>query len=337
MVKNLTVKDKLVDVVKKHPGKVTLSFAALATAVVMLFTSLGGGKDETPNEVPQNPAYTTEMPTPEPDVIDDPTLPIHYSEWNITIDEGTKITVEPQRDGAYVGTVRRSEDAKLLMIDGDYALVLYNIPQERYDYDLSHDHIRLGYVPVDTIHSARESGILPESVLKDGRYVHFDRSTRIRNQKDDGGILTTARKGDYARVIGAVESPEWSDEEWYVVAYNGSNGTYIGYIEGKNGTFITEQEMWDIANTEYEYFTITGNDVNLRRTPEKKDGNVETRLDKGDTGLVLGTENGWRHVMCNGYEGYISTEVTCVETRIERRTPTGLETLHLTQPEQKTM
>lgn len=334
-ISNLNVREKLTEIVEKYPGRVALSAAAIVTAVALLITFISGKGKDSPSEVAESPQQIVELVDQQPEeyfinVEKEPGF--HSSEWDITIDAGTRITTEPRRDSGYVGTVRASEDAKLLMLDGDYALVLYNVPQEKYDYDLNHDHRRIGYVPIDTVHSNREDGRLFEPLSKDTRYVKFDRAARIRNRMyddDGGGILTTSRPGDYARVVGSVLTPEWDDTEIYVVAYNSPKGTFLGFMEGRNGTFISEQEMIDVINTEYSYLNITGTDVNLRRTPTTNENNVITRLNKGASGILLeDSPPGWYHFVGEGCDGYISQTVNCIQIVKEKRVPSGIEGLH---------
>ena len=328
MIGNLKVTDKLIELAKEHP-KITLTGTlAFITAMVLAFTIPSGGIEE------DNTIGDVRPPSIERKVDDkeiEPTkAPIVYSGFDVSLNQGATLTLEPG-GGAYVGKVRVSNQAKIVLIDGDYALVLYNVPQEKYNYDLSHDHRRLGYVPLESVRAL--GGHLTESAAPDERYVCFDNNTRIRIDMDEGGILTTAKKGDYARIVGVVYGPEWSDDEWYIVAYD----NFIGYMHGKNGTFISRDEMIDIINSSRMYLRITGTDVNLRREPKKEKKNVEKSLNKGDEALVLDHSNGWYHVIFNGVEGYISDELTCLEEIYVKKVPNGLENLHFENSSEKTI
>ena len=328
MISNLKVTKKLIKLARKHPKIALTSTLAFVTAIVLALSLPHGSKgqqeigDSRPTVIIENITDTGEIKQ------DLPPSPLFLG-TDISIDPGTTLTLEP--GSGHVGTVRVSTQAELIMIDGDYALVLYNIPQEKYGYDLSHDHRRMGYVPYENIRPLASQ--FSETAAPYERYVCFDKATRIRIEKSDSGILTTARKGDYARVIGSVYSPEWSDEEWYIVAY----GNFIGYMEGKNGKFITREEMIEIINTPNVYLRINGTNVNLRSEPTKDNKNVKKRLNKGSEAQVLDHQNGWYHVLYNGLEGYISDELTCLEEYSSKKIPNGLENLHFENSNEKTI
>ena len=334
MVSNINYSNKLVKLLKDHKKLAITGVSLIGVAGLVLGLTSGDITKGKVENYQQPPAVVEHLNT---NSNSQNSSTERYNGFDIAVDEGTKITIEPRHDSSYVGTVRVSQNAKLLMIDGEYALISYNIPQEKYNYDLSHDHTRLGFVPLETVHSLSSYTNLFENVGRDNRYVQFDHSTRIRNEMGDGGILTTANEGDYARVVGQVLTPEWSNDEWYVVAYNGSNGTFLGYMEGRNGKFISQDEMAEIIDTEREYLRVTGNDVNMRSEPEKDRKNVQTKLNNGDEALLLGRQDGWYHVSYGGYSGYISSELDCLEVIRDKKLPNGIETLHFEAPEQKSM
>jgi len=331
MISNLKVTDKLIELAKKHPKTTIIGSLAFITAVILAFTLHSGGVEEEKNNMGDvRPPIIEKKQEEEEKIPPAPTPFVVYSGFDVAIDLGTTLTLEPG-GGSYVGKVRVNNQAEIVLVDGEYTLVLYNVPQEQYNYDLSHDHRRLGYVPSENVKPL--AGHTTESASPDERYVCFDNNTRIVVDMDDKAILTTALKGTYARVVGDVYKPEWSDDEWYIVAY----GNFIGYMQGKNGTFISRDQMLDIINSSRMYLRITGTDVNLRSEPKKEKKNVEIRLNKGDEAIVLGHSNGWYHVIFKGIEGYISDEVTCLEEIYVKRIPEGLENLHFENSSQKTI
>ncbi len=321
---NIKVYDGIKKLDNRHP--ILVRGGTIIATIVLIVTLVAsmGGKQETQQVFPtMPPKIVTPAPaTPEPTK----TEPIHYDGFDIRIGQGTRMRLEPSQEGAYVETINGDNRGNLIAMDGDYALVSHRNPGDSYT--------RLGFVPADSVVSLSGNKVYPEA-NNDGKYVHFTNSTRIRTEMDESpearNILTTAKKGDYARIIGTVLGPEWSNETWYVVTY----GNYIGYMQGENGDFISEEQMEELVTRGEDFIRITGTQVNFRSEPSMT-GNVITQLNKGDTLKIIGDTGEWYCVSLNGTIGYLSKTLKCFEIYNQKLVPNGITNLHFNTEAPKT-
>ncbi len=314
---NIKIYEGLKKLNNRHP--ILVRGGAIVATVILIITLITSmpKKQGTEQVFPTMPPKIEQRATPTPAT---PTpAPEHYDGFDIKIGQGTRMRLEPSQDGAYVETISGDNRGNLIAIDGEYALVSHRNPGDSYT--------RLGYVPGESVVTLSGNKVYPEANT-DKKYVHFTaNNVRIRNEMNTSpearNILTTAKKGDYARVIGVVRGAEWSNETWYVVTY----GNYIGYMLGENGTFISEEEMQELVTRGEDYIRITGTQVNFRAQPSMN-GEVLTQLNSGAKLKIIADEGEWYRVSLNGVEGYISKSLKCIEIVNEKLVPRGITNLN---------
>ena len=317
-IKNLKVYKKIEDFVKKNP--VVTAMAALTVVVSIVAVSIPHDTGII-NTSPIIPIVETREPIPRETATPTPKKSSNSGGHTVLINSGIRLRLEPSSDSEYIMTTLGGVAASLVGISDDYALVKYT--------DYAKDHTRLGYVPCDSI-SLFSSDVSPIASL-DTCYVRFNKDgARIRNEMDENpnarNILINSKKGDYAKVLGVVSSSDLEKEDWYIVTYE----NFIGYMHGRNGEFISKEEMQTILDTEERLIKINGTNVNFRKTPSKGN-NVIMTLNKNDIVKVIAADSDWYYVEFNGVQGYLSKELTCIEEYTDKITPKGLEHLHFVQ------
>ena len=301
---------------KKHPILVKTGVVAATVVLIVALTSTPVVPKEENITIPTATSAPAKVPAPPVQQVPEE----DYYGYDLKVKVGTKVRLEPSQNGAYIETITNNEYANLIAIDGDYALISHQNSNDTYS--------RIGYVPLEstTIPFKERFHSRVDSCLE---YVYFtEDNVRIRNDMNADhsarNILVNAKRGDFARVIGVVPNPEWSDEKWYLVAYKG----YIGYMKNENGNFISAEQMQEIIEQENQFIRITGVGINFRREAVKNQNNVITHLNKGDTVKIIGETPEWYYVSYNGIEGYISKTLTCIEKYSAKSIPKGISCLH---------
>ena len=309
MVGNLKVFDKLVDKVKEHPKEaVIIVSTGVLIAGLILSNIPSKPKEEFPFMPAPTPTVTTIVETPKP------TKNPNYITIDIKVAQNQIMRLEPRSDSKYVNKVEGNNDAELLYIDGNYALISYN----------DNGNVRLGYVEADRISHLEDIGPNYQATKLNMYGEIKNDNCRIQNNTDDNyddpNILTRGKKGEYVKIVGTIHDGE---KDWYIVIYR----NYIGYIDPSNLNVMDEEAFFNMVNT--TCVEIVGSKVRFRRSPKIDKKNIITELDKGTKLPVISREGDWYQVYYNGEYGYVSTRSDCTKEIFEVYAPPGLTQIHL--------